>query len=246
MSNKISSDSLKCIIEVNGGVVSELKYKDQDILFPYRKYLVGDVYKNRGGIPFLFPNAGKSVLDESKGFDLSQHGFARDMEWKILAENSSELVLGLSDNEETLKVYPFQFELMMIIEVKDNAFYQTITVNNNSGNDMPVALGFHPYFYVPIEEKPAFEFKIEDFESTEYIENQRETEFTLKGIAKIKMETSENLKTLAIWSEPNRPHICLEPWVGPEYAILDDSKNITIRPGESETFTLKLVINPAN
>ena len=57
------------------------------------------------------------------------------------------------------------------------------------------------------------------------------------------METSGNLKTLAIWSEPNRPHICIEPWVGNEYAITDDLNCVKIKPGKSEEFMLKLVLS---
>ena len=242
----VSSGRLDADIDLNGGTISCIKFEGKDILFPFGKYLVGDIYKNRGGIPFLFPNAGKAVEDNSKGLNLKQHGFARDMLWGLLEKNPSTFILALKDTTETFEVYPYHFDIKMIIEVLENTFSQTVIVKNNSENEMPVALGFHPYFYVPIEEKPGFEFKIKDFESTEYIENQKETEFTLKGIAKIKMETSENLKTLAIWSEPNRPHICLEPWVGPEYAIIDDANCVKIKPGGSEQFMLKLVITPVN
>lgn len=246
MSREISKDNLSCRLELDGAVVSEIKFKDRDILFPYKKYLVGDIYKNRGGIPFLFPNAGKPVLDESTRINLKQHGFARDMVWKVLAEDMSKIVLGLNDNDETFKIFPYHFDLIMIIEVSGNTFSQAVTVNNNSKNDMPIALGFHPYFYVPIDKKDDFEFKISDFENTQYLENNGIVEFTLANIAKLKMKTSLNLKILAIWSEPNRHHICIEPWVSGENAILDVQKCVKVKPGESETFSMKLEIMPVN
>lgn len=242
----VSSESLDVNIDLNGVTISCIKFKDKDILFPFGKYLVGDIYKNRGGIPFLFPNAGKAVEDKLKNLNLKQHGFARDMVWDLSETNSSMVVLSLKDTLETFEMYPYHFDIKMKIEVSENTFSQTLLVKNNSQNEMPVALGFHPYFYVPIEEKDNFVFKIVDFDNTIYLEKPKETIFTLKNIANIKMETSENLKTLAIWSEPNRPHICIEPWVGNEYVITDDSNCVNIKPGQSEQFMLKLVITPVN
>ena len=242
----VSFGHLDADIDLNGGTISCIKFEGKDVLFPFGKYLVGDIYKNRGGIPFLFPNAGKAVEDNSKGLNLKQHGFARDMVWELLENNSSKVVLSLKDSAETFEIYPYHFDIKMIIEVLENTFSQTVIVKNNSENEMPVAIGFHPYFYVPIEEKNNFIFKIVDFDSTIYLEKPKEIIFTLKNIANIKVETSENLKTLAIWLEPNRPHICLEPWVGNEYAILDDSNCVKIKPGGSEQFMLKLVITPVN
>ena len=61
--------------------------------------------------PILFPIVGKlkngKTIINGKTYEMGQHGFARDMNFEKLAENSYVL----KSNEETKSKFPFDFEL---------------------------------------------------------------------------------------------------------------------------------------
>jgi galactose mutarotase-like enzyme len=72
--------------------------------------------------PVLFPIVGRLKNDtfqfENIEYKLSQHGFARDMEFSCINAITSELVFLLTENEETLKKYPFSFKLFRLCSIK--------------------------------------------------------------------------------------------------------------------------------
>ena len=74
------------------------------ILFP----IVGTVWKNKYRV-------------SGREYELSRHGFARDMEFKLLAKGESQVVYGLHDNAETMKAYPFQFNLAVSYKLTASA-----------------------------------------------------------------------------------------------------------------------------
>ena len=65
--------------------------------------------------PVLFPIVGnyreKESVFEGKTYSMSQHGFARDMEFTLESQKEEEIWFELKENEETLKKYPFAFRL---------------------------------------------------------------------------------------------------------------------------------------
>jgi galactose mutarotase-like enzyme len=105
----------------------------------------GESFWNRHS-PVLFPIVGKlkdgktSINGET--FEMGQHGFARDMEFEEIAENSYVL----KSNEETHKKFPFDFELYIWYEVKENELITNYKVVNKSDSLMIFGLGAHPAF----------------------------------------------------------------------------------------------------
>ena len=62
----------------------------------------------RGGIPICFPQFG--------GFGpLSQHGFCRNSEFKLVAGGSTSVTLSMRTTEEQLKLFPHPFELKVMV-----------------------------------------------------------------------------------------------------------------------------------
>ena len=63
--------------------------------------------------PVLFPIVGSvwenQYRNEGIAYTLSQHGFARDMEFTLVSEKDDEVRYRLVSNEETLQKYPFPF-----------------------------------------------------------------------------------------------------------------------------------------
>ncbi len=105
----------------------------------------GKTFWNRHS-PVLFPivgklKEGKTTID-GKIYEMGQHGFARDMNFEKIGDNSYVL----KSNEETLKKFPFEFELYISYEVKKNTVYTKYKVVNKSNKLMIFGLGGHPAF----------------------------------------------------------------------------------------------------
>lgn len=96
--------------------------------------------------PILFPIVGK--LKDNKTqingniYEMTQHGFARDMDFEDLGNNKYLL----KSNSETLKKYPFKFELYIEYKINQNELTTEYTVINKDEKDMLFGLGGHPAF----------------------------------------------------------------------------------------------------
>ena len=71
--------------------------------------------------PILFPIVGalkdNSYQYEGETYSMSQHGFARDMEFTLTEQTEESLQFVLSDNSETYENYPFHFQLTVSYEI---------------------------------------------------------------------------------------------------------------------------------
>ena len=65
--------------------------------------------------PVLFPNVGKTwhnvVKIQGEQYPTSQHGFARDHDFKCIHAGKEEVKFLLTSTDEMKEVYPFDFEL---------------------------------------------------------------------------------------------------------------------------------------
>lgn len=103
--------------------------------------------------PVLFPIVG-SVWDneyhhEGVTYHLTQHGFARDMDFELILEQPDEVRYRLIDNEETQKKYPFPFCLEIGYHIQGKQIDVLWTVKNTGDKDMYFQIGAHPAFYFP-------------------------------------------------------------------------------------------------
>ena len=100
--------------------------------------------------PILFPLVGnyynKKSLYDGKTYEMSQHGFARDMDFELVEKNDAGISFELKSNENTLKKYPFQFVLQIKYELKENSVNVTWSVKNTNDTDMYFSIGGHPAF----------------------------------------------------------------------------------------------------
>ncbi len=105
----------------------------------------GESFWNRHS-PVLFPIVGKlkdgKTIIEGKEYEMGQHGFARDMEFEEIGENSYVL----KANEETKVKYPYDFELYISHEVKKNKVITKYKVVNKDSKTMYFGLGGHPAY----------------------------------------------------------------------------------------------------
>lgn len=103
--------------------------------------------------PILFPIVGSLVEDTYKFNDqnyvLSRHGFARDYEFKETKISDTKVAYELAWNQETLKVFPFEFSLQVIYEIVENTLKCTYVVTNSGKQTLYFSLGAHPAFSFP-------------------------------------------------------------------------------------------------
>lgn len=110
--------------------------------------------------PLLFPTIGnlrngRTIINGTE-YELCKHGFAKDidMEYEIEADNKISFFCQFS--EDTLKCYPFRFQLRMTYELKGPGLHITYLVTNADDKEMYYHLGAHPGFMCPLEEGERF------------------------------------------------------------------------------------------
>ncbi|MFV8361394.1 aldose 1-epimerase family protein [Flavobacterium sp. LS1P3] len=103
--------------------------------------------------PILFPIVGtlkdNSFHHNEIEYHLSRHGFARDMEFELTDVTDNSATFSIQSSEETLKVYPFEFELQLIYTLDKNNLSIAYKVINKGKCTMPFAIGAHPAFALP-------------------------------------------------------------------------------------------------
>ena len=103
--------------------------------------------------PLLFPACGR-LLNQKYTYDgkeylMDCHGFAKDVDFAVAENEGSRITLTYSSNEETKKIYPFDFLLVADYELKGSELKFTFTVTNKSKVAMPYMFGWHPGFSLP-------------------------------------------------------------------------------------------------
>ncbi|MDA1338550.1 MAG: hypothetical protein O2871_04255 [bacterium] len=231
------------VISDDGGWLKMFSVRGKDILVAGFEYAKEGKIKKRGGVPILFPNAGQEIKTDL--LNLSQHGFARDMVWEIAKQTEDKLVLKLTDSLDTFTLYPFNFQTELTFIVSENSINIGLNVLNVGRNDMPLAPGFHPYFKLMKENREKLVFKQHSFVfdgTTTYKSSESPINFKLPKIGEISLSYSDNLKNVSYWAELSGNYICIEPWVGPEGAILDKSVMINLKPQENVKFNMDIKV----
>ena len=106
--------------------------------------------------PVLFPLVGgvKGGVYRVGGtqYPMSQHGFARDTEFRLKSQVAHEIWFSLESDEETMKRYPYPFVLEIGYELSDTAVCVKWRVRNPAKDTLYFSIGGHPAFLCPIRE----------------------------------------------------------------------------------------------
>lgn len=129
-----------------------------------------------GQSPILFPIVGgipdgKFEVD-GKTYEMSSHGFAKKSEFEPVVQSENELELGLKANEETLKQYPYNFEIFVIYRISGNTLYHGFKVNNLDNKVMLFSVGAHAGFKCPWTEGETIDDYRMVFEKPEKLERR--------------------------------------------------------------------------
>lgn len=132
----------------------------------------GDSWKRYAPVlfPFICSPTGKKY--SAKGIEYTMpanHGFARDSEFEFLSKTENSVSFILKSNDETLKVYPYDFEFIVTYTLEDNRVIVSNLVKNTGNEDMYFYVGGHPAFNCPIEENLEFSDFYVEYEKNETI-----------------------------------------------------------------------------
>ena len=124
--------------------------------------------------PVLFPIVGKLKDDEyelrGKIYKMTQHGFARDFEFKCTECGTSEVEFLMVATQETFNLYPFCFELRVNYKIVENKLTVSYFVKNDDRQDMLFSIGAHPAFETKNLENYEIRFEAEE---SEYFQLQK-------------------------------------------------------------------------
>lgn len=105
--------------------------------------------------PVLFPLVGnyrdKESIYGGRTYSMSQHGFARDMEFVLAEQAEDEIWFALHETPETKKMYPFDFQLSIGYQLEGRNVKVMWKVKNTNDTAMYFSIGGHPAFVCPVQ-----------------------------------------------------------------------------------------------
>ena len=148
--------------------------------------------------PVLFPIVGKLKDDQyrlgNNTYRMTQHGFARDKDFKVVEQSNHRITFGLTADPETTEHYPFNFTLDISYQLTDNRLDTTYRVINHDRTDMPFSIGAHPGFRCPAQVNgPAEEYYLL-FEQEETLERHTLSDGLRSGETRLVLENSRRLE----------------------------------------------------
>ena len=103
--------------------------------------------------PLLFPICGGLKDDKyiynGKEYTLQKHGYARFVEFEVESHSDNSIVFLHKFNKETLKNFPFEYELRVIYTLNGSEIKVGYNVKNLADSDMYFSVGGHEGYYCP-------------------------------------------------------------------------------------------------
>ena len=137
----LENDTLRVEIESFGAEIKSVKRKADG-----REYMwCGDPEYWGRTSPVLFPFVGapknKEYRYEGRTYSMGQHGFARDMEFALEAQEGKSIWFVLASTEETYVKYPFRFRLHIGYMLDENEVSVHWKVDNTDEKPMYFSIG---------------------------------------------------------------------------------------------------------
>ena len=215
-----------------GALVTDWRVGGERVLFLDEATLI-DVTKNvRGGIPLLFPFAGKPP----PGSPLPQHGFARKRAWEVGATTSDSVDCVLRSDAETLAAWPYEFELRYRVQLTANQLLLEWRVHNRGAAPLPLHFGIHPYFQVGTKagvqvegaQGRAFDNTTgleRDVAQVDFAGGEVDLHFAAPASGhtvlergdgrSVRLQWTPQFTRMVLWTLPGQPFVCVEPWTAP-------------------------------
>jgi galactose mutarotase-like enzyme len=240
-----------------GALVTSIVVSGKELLYLDRATL-GDPTKNvRGGIPVLFPYAGKLVDGRftAAGTTMGQHGFGRNRPWLVQERGAGEARLRLVQDPETRSQFPYDYEADYVVTVLPRGAEVRLRVENTGSRPVPLSPGWHPYFRCAAAMKGRVSGNVDGF-SADKLGDDREfdfglvppssgrTEFGVPALGTVRIEFSPEMRHMQFWSQPGKDFICLEPFYGPANTINTD-RRLDVPAGGARELWMRIELEPS-
>ena len=153
----LKNDKICAVISSHGAELQSLKTLPDGKEYLWQR---DQRYWNRSAI-LLFPVCGrlkdKQYCYAGKTYSMDIHGFLKDSDLIVAEQKVNSISFVLTENEATLKQYPFRFKLSIVYSLKESTLHTTIIVENTDDKDLIFSVGGHPGFNVPLENEESFE-----------------------------------------------------------------------------------------
>ncbi len=144
---KIENNRFKAELSTKGAELQNLidKEKGKDIIWQGDKIVWGN------HAPILFPFVARCLgghfFIEGKDCKYTRnHGFARDLEWKCIAQTEDSAAFELTQSDETLYRFPYSFSLKTEYKLTEKGIDWKITVKNTDNKPFKFSTGTHAAF----------------------------------------------------------------------------------------------------
>lgn len=147
--------------------------------------------------PVLFPIVGQvennTYRIDEREFTLSQHGFARDRQFEVEKQANDCLTFLLKSDQDSLKVYPYQFELRIVYTLENNKLNIKYEVQNTDQQTIWFSIGAHPGFVCAFSEEESFSDYDLVFEKPEMAEKMLFSAGLLNGMKKPFLQNNKTI-----------------------------------------------------
>jgi len=223
----VAGDVSAEVVPERGALVTALRVGDRDVLYLDRTTLDDPTKNVRGGIPLLFPYAGKRP-------NMKQHGFARDRAWTVTEQTGDAVRMTLIADADTRAQYPYPFIAHHHVRLLPRGIQLELTIVAEDAA-LPVSPGWHPYFTTDdkteISTEPEF-----DFGKVAPVDGR--SKFTVPALS---IEASPEMRHLQFWTQVGKPFVCIEPFYGPAGTIDTDARGI-VPAGAARTFWMRILV----
>lgn len=257
-----STQSRILVCPERGGIVIGCQLNGLELFYLDKSTFEHPTANIRGGNPILFPICGQLEQQayewNGQTYAMANHGVARTAVWEVVGtgiDGEASITIRLRSNEDTLRSYPFEFELLFTYALQNGELHTRQTYKNLSGaGAMPFYAGFHPYFAIDSDKKMAY-----DIDATRYLDYNDNEEKPFNGVidleglvesvtlldvktskisfpvlqgAKVSLTYDDCFKYMVLWSVKDRPFVCVEPWMAMTGELNRQEELVMLQAGE--------------
>lgn len=145
---RLHSESFTAEIDAHGAQLSVLRdAAGRDLLWD------GNPHFWTGRSPILFPIVGAlndgAFRWHGATYPMVRHGLARHHRFEVASAGGQAVRYRFTHNDDTLRVYPFRFELEVVYALAGSVLDIEASIHNLDDEPMPASIGFHPAFLWP-------------------------------------------------------------------------------------------------
>ncbi len=127
------------LLGLYGGQLLSWQSRSRERLFLSPRAVLDGSSAIRGGVPVIFPQF------SARG-PFGRHGFARCSRWSLSAQAQDRIELELVDNLDTLRLWPYRFRVLLLVQLQQDALQMRLSVENRDSRSFEFSAALHAYF----------------------------------------------------------------------------------------------------